>query len=76
MGMVTHPSILAWRTPWTEEPVGYSQWSHKESDMTKRLTHNRAAGKLRRKTQLSFSRTKKWITIVTNQNMTLASKTF
>ena len=21
-GMVTHPSILAWRTPWTEEPGG------------------------------------------------------
>ena len=21
-GMVTHPSILAWRIPWTEEPGG------------------------------------------------------
>ena len=21
-GMVTHPSILAWGIPWTEEPVG------------------------------------------------------
>ena len=21
-GMATHSSILAWRTPWTEEPVG------------------------------------------------------
>ena len=21
-GMVTHSSILAWRIPWTEEPVG------------------------------------------------------
>ena len=21
-GMVTHSSILAWRTPWTEEPCG------------------------------------------------------
>ena len=21
-GMATHPSILAWRTPWTEEPGG------------------------------------------------------
>ena len=23
-GMATHSSILAWRIPWTEEPVGYS----------------------------------------------------
>ena len=22
--MATHSSILAWRIPWTEEPVGYS----------------------------------------------------
>ena len=30
--MVTHSSILAWRIPWTEEPVGYSPWGHKELD--------------------------------------------
>ena len=23
-GMATHSSILAWRSQWTEEPVGYS----------------------------------------------------
>ena len=23
-GMATHSSVLAWRIPWTEEPVGYS----------------------------------------------------
>ena len=28
-GMATHSNILAWRIPWTEEPVGC-----KESDMT------------------------------------------
>ena len=28
--MATHSSILAWRIPW----MGYSPWSHKESDMT------------------------------------------
>ena len=33
-GMVTHSSILAWRTPWTEEPVVYSQWDRKELDTT------------------------------------------
>ena len=32
-GMATHSSILAWRIPWTEEPV-YSPWGHKESDTT------------------------------------------
>ena len=31
--MATHSSILAWRTPWTEEPGGlYSSWGHKELD--------------------------------------------
>ena len=24
-GMATHSSILDWRIPWTEEPVGYSR---------------------------------------------------
>ena len=33
-GMATHSSIFAWRIPWTEEPVGYSPWGHKESDMS------------------------------------------
>ena len=23
-GMATHSSILAWKIPWTEKPVGYS----------------------------------------------------
>ena len=35
--MTTHPSILAWRTPWTEEPGGYSPQGHKESDTTEWL---------------------------------------
>ena len=33
-GMAPHSSILACKTPWTEEPVGYSSWGCKESDMT------------------------------------------
>ena len=32
--MATHSSILAWKIPWMEEPVGYSLWGHKESDTT------------------------------------------
>ena len=38
--MTTHTSILAWKIPWTEEPVGYSPWGRKESDMTERLSMN------------------------------------
>ena len=35
-GMATHPSTLAWRIPWTEEPgrQGHSPWGHEELDMT------------------------------------------
>ena len=32
--MANHPSILAWRIPWTEELAGYSPWGHKESNAT------------------------------------------
>ena len=32
--MTTHSSILAWRIPWTEEPVGYCAWGGKELDTT------------------------------------------
>ena len=35
--MAPHSSTLAWKIPWTEEPVGYSPWSHKELDTTERL---------------------------------------
>ena len=35
--MVTHSSILAWRIPWMEKPVGYSPGGRKELDMTERL---------------------------------------
>ena len=27
--MATHSSVLAWRTPWTEEPGGHSTWGRK-----------------------------------------------
>ena len=35
--MATHCSILAWKTPRTEELVGYSPWGRKESDITEHL---------------------------------------
>ena len=33
-GMATHSDILDWRISWTEEPVSYDPWGHKESDTT------------------------------------------
>ena len=33
-----HSSILAWKTPWTEEPVGCSPWGHKDLDMIEWLS--------------------------------------
>ena len=38
--MATYSSILAWKIPWMEEPVGYNPWGPwgcKESDTTERL---------------------------------------
>ena len=32
--MATHSSILTWRIPWIWRLAGYSQWGHKELDMT------------------------------------------
>ena len=37
--MAIHFSILVWRTPWTEKPVGYSPWGHEEWDTIEQLTH-------------------------------------
>ena len=37
-GMATHPSILAWRIPWREEPGGHSRGVTKELGRTERLT--------------------------------------
>ena len=31
--MAPNSNILAWETPWTEEPGSYSPWGRKESDM-------------------------------------------
>ena len=36
--MAAHSSILAWRSPWTEETGGYNPWDYKESDTTEKLT--------------------------------------
>ena len=39
--MATLCSILAWRTPWTEEPGGLQSMGLQESDMTEQLNHHR-----------------------------------
>ena len=36
-GMATHSSILAWRTPWTEEPGELQSLGGKELDTTEQL---------------------------------------
>ena len=33
-GMTTHCNILAWRIPWTEEPVGLQSAGSQELDKT------------------------------------------
>ena len=35
--MAPHSSTLAWKIPWTEEPVGCNPWGRKESGTTERL---------------------------------------
>ena len=42
-GMATHSGILAWRSPWTEEPGGLQSLGLKESD----TTDNRRLGRFR-----------------------------
>ena len=38
--MVTHSTILAWKTPWSEEPGGLQSMGFtKKSDMTETHTH-------------------------------------
>ena len=36
--MATNSSILAWKIPWTEEPVSYSSSDHRELDTTEWLS--------------------------------------
>ena len=56
--MATHSSILAWRTPWTEEPGRLSSAGRKELDTTKVTQHACTQGLGRQrstlKTQLYF----------------------
>ena len=42
-GKATHSSILAWRSPWTEQPGGLqSMWGCKKSDTTEATLHRTA----------------------------------
>ena len=38
--MAIHSSILAWRTPGTEDPGGLQSMGSKESDTTEQLNHH------------------------------------
>ena len=48
-GMATHSSILAWRSPWTEEPVDYSPWGRKELDTTEWVQYTHTCTKIHSK---------------------------
>ena len=39
--MATNSSILAWRIPWTEEPVKLRPWGRKVSDTAERIERER-----------------------------------
>ena len=39
--MVTHSSILAWKTHGQRSLAGYSSWGRKESDTTERLNNKK-----------------------------------
>ena len=41
--MATHSSILAWKVPWTEEPLGLQSMGSQESDL-KRLSADAESG--------------------------------
>ena len=43
-GMATHPSIPAWRIPWTEEPEDSSPPGRRELESTERLSPQRVSG--------------------------------
>ena len=40
--MATHSRIIAWENHGQRSWVGYSQWDHKESDMTEVTKHSTA----------------------------------
>ena len=44
--MATHSSILAWKTPRTEEPVGLQPMGHQESDTTEHAPKHSYVGLL------------------------------
>ena len=52
--MATHSSIFAWKIPWTEVPVDYRLWGHKESDTTERAHTNTHTGTQRLKMLSTF----------------------
>ena len=44
--MATHPSILPWRIPWTEEPGGLQSIGSQELGMTEVTEHARTTAQL------------------------------
>ena len=52
--MATHSTILAWRSPWTEEAGRLQSKGHKESDMTEQLDMHTCKKRKADQSQLSL----------------------
>ena len=66
-GMADHPSILAWRIPWTEEPTGYSPWGSQKSQIWLKWLSMHAHAELRSHMPSGMAKRSKTIaTIITH----------
>ena len=52
--MATHPSILAWRIPWTEEPGGLQSMGSQRVRHDSAIKHNTAQQSISKATHLSY----------------------
>ena len=59
--MATHCSILAWRIPWTEEPVGATVHRvAEESDTTQQLNNNNKKKLKAKECDVCIKELKRW----------------
>ena len=54
--MATHPSILAWRIPWTEEPGGLQSMGSQRVRHDSAIKHNTAQQSISEATHLSYTK--------------------
>ena len=59
--MATHPSILAWRIPWTEEPGGLQSMGCRELGTTYQLNNNKITAPIRTTAVCSPAEAPVWV---------------